>query len=506
MNERILLSVAAAGLLAACGDGSSGGGGVQQQLTFRGNGNPASGAVFNGPHAGQTVRAALLDGATVLDIQKTTVAASGDPAFSVTFAPAIDMSKAYTVHYWIDSNFGSPPLGAGACDPMVNDHQWSVAIPAGTTTRTEVHTPANTAEVCGTFTFPLTFTGDASFGTAHNGRNFHAALARGAEATALDTVDGVIAAGGFSAPFTPELVVGEPYSVKLWVDVNQSNTCDAPPTDHSWTVDVPTSLAGHQTTLTYAHVAANFTNVCSFFAPPAFLTFQGAGAGPTPFNGPHAGQTLRAALLDGAAVLDIQKTTVAATGTDPAFSVTFTPAIDTAKAYTIHYWVDSNFGTPPLGAGWCDPKANDHQWSVTTAAGETTKTVVHDNTANPTTDVCGTFTFPLTFRGDGSFGAIHNGQAFQAGLVAGAAAAAAEVLGGNVTNANPDLQVTFVRELVIGEPYSVKLWVNSGGTAACEAPPTDHQWSFDVPTTLGAAETLAVAHTASFTSVCSFFP
>jgi hypothetical protein len=265
MNERTLPSLAAAVLLAACGSSSDGGGTMSQYLTFRGNGNPGAGAVFNGPHAGQTLRAALLDGATVLDVQKTTVAATGDPAFSVTFAPAIDTSKAYTVHYWIDSNFGTPPLGALACDPRVNDHQWSVAIPVGATTHTEVHDGGATDEVCGTFTFPLTFTGDASFGSAHSGKTFHAALVRGGETTPLETADGLIGAGGFSVTFTPELVIGEPYSVKLWVDVNSSATCDAPTADHSWTVNVPTSLAAHQTTLTYAHAATGFTDVCSFF-------------------------------------------------------------------------------------------------------------------------------------------------------------------------------------------------------------------------------------------------
>ncbi len=267
MDKKIFLSLAAASLVAACGDDGNVGG--PQYLTFQGNGNAGAGAVFNGPHAGQTLRAALLDGATVLDIQKTTVAAAGtDPAFSVTFAPTIDTAKAYTVHYWIDSNFGLvAPAGAGECNPKATDHQWSVTVPAGQTTMKDLHLPASTADVCGTFTFPLTFRADGTFNGPHAGQAFKAALVRGAETTAMQVVSGNVAAAtvvpALSVTFTPELVIGEPYSVKLWMDFNSSTTCDAPPTDHQWTVTIPTSL-GSPETFTYGPHNTTFTNVCSF--------------------------------------------------------------------------------------------------------------------------------------------------------------------------------------------------------------------------------------------------
>ncbi len=266
MNKKILLSLAAASLVAACGDDEAGA--SPSYLTLQGNGNAGAGAVFNAAHAGQTVRAALLDGTTVLDIQKTTVAAVGtDPAFSVTFAPAIDLAKPYTVHYWIDSNFGlTAPAGAGECNPKATDHQWSIAVPAGQTTVKELHLPASTADVCPTFTFPLTFRADGTFNGPHAGQPFKAALVRGSETTALQVVSGTVAASGtpaLSVTFTPELVIGEVYSVKLWIDFNSNGTCEAPGTDHQWSVNIPTSL-GSPETFTYGPHNTTFTNVCSF--------------------------------------------------------------------------------------------------------------------------------------------------------------------------------------------------------------------------------------------------
>lgn len=259
MNQKLFYVLAAAGLIAACGDDNETP--APTQLTFQGD------ASFVGPHAGMTLRAALLDGAAVLEIQKTTVASAAgtDPSFSVTFTPTLDAAKAYTVHYWIDSNFGL--TGQGVCNPKANDHQWTVAIPAGQTSRKETHSGATTTDVCGTFTFPLTFRADGTFNGPHAGQAFEAALVRGTETTAMQVVPGNVAASGtnpaLSVTFTPELVIGEPYSVKLWMDHNASGTCDAPPTDHQWTVTIPTSL-GSPETFTYTPHNTTFTNVCSF--------------------------------------------------------------------------------------------------------------------------------------------------------------------------------------------------------------------------------------------------
>jgi hypothetical protein len=76
----------------------------------------------------------------------------------------------------------------------------------------------------------------------------------------------VAAAGvdpAFTATFTPALFLGESYAVKLWID-SGNGSCDAAPTDHQWSVTIPTDPSSHQATVSYAH-SASFTPVCSFF-------------------------------------------------------------------------------------------------------------------------------------------------------------------------------------------------------------------------------------------------
>lgn len=269
----ILVAVASAALLSACG-GSSGGS-SPSHLTFNGNGNAGAGAVFNGPHAGQTVRAALLDGTTVLDLQKATVAAAGtDPAFSITFAPTIDTSKPYTVNYWIDSDFQTGAAGANKCGAPSDDHQWTVPIPAGQTSFTDVHRPTATANVCSTFVFPLTFVADSSYLAPHHDQPFKAALVHGSDTAAEEIVPGTVAALGsanaISVSFSEQLIIGDSYSVKLWIDSNFSGgtvgVCDPPANDHQWSFPVQNTLASHPGTMNApTHSGATTTDVCSFF-------------------------------------------------------------------------------------------------------------------------------------------------------------------------------------------------------------------------------------------------
>ena len=228
------------------------------QITLTGS------TTFNGPHAGQTIRAALVrasDNAT-LDIKKGTVAATGtSPAFSFTFTPTVDLAVAYKIRYWADHNSND------ACDAPPTDHQWEVDAPAGQTAVSVTHNTTFT-NVCATFTFPLTFVGSTTFNGPHAGNAFKAALVRGTATTALEVVTGTVAAAGtnpaFSVTFVPRLVIGESYSVKLWMDFNANGTCDAAPADHQWSVPIPADPSTHQSTVTYAH-NTTFTSVCAWF-------------------------------------------------------------------------------------------------------------------------------------------------------------------------------------------------------------------------------------------------
>ncbi len=258
MKKTTLLSIGFASLLAACGSDSATPLPTTGQITFSGT------TTFNGPHAGQTIRAALVRASdnTTLDLQKLTVAPSGtSPAFSFTFAPPVDLSVAHKIRYWVDFNSND------ACDAAPADHQWEIDAPVGQSAVSVAHNATFTS-VCSTFTFPLTFTGSATFNGPHAGNAFRAALVRGTSATALDLQAGTVAATGtvpaFSAAFAPRLVIGEAYSVKLWMDFNANTTCDAPPADHQWSIPVVTDLATHLATVSYGH-NTTFTSVCAWF-------------------------------------------------------------------------------------------------------------------------------------------------------------------------------------------------------------------------------------------------
>jgi hypothetical protein len=260
MKTTTLLAIGCVSLLSACGSDSTtpAPAATTGQITLTGTSS------FNGPHAGQTIRAALVRASddVTLDLQKATVAAAGtNPAFAFTFAPTVDLSVAYKLRYWVDFNSND------TCDAAPADHQWEVDAPAGQAAVTVAHNTTFTS-VCTTFTFPLTFVGSATFNGPHAGNAFKAALVRGSAATALDTQAGTVAPTGtspaFSVTFAPRLVIGEAYSVKLWMDFNASATCDAAPADHQWSVPIPADLSTYQSTVTYAH-NTSFTSVCAWF-------------------------------------------------------------------------------------------------------------------------------------------------------------------------------------------------------------------------------------------------
>jgi hypothetical protein len=260
MKTTTLLAIGCVSLLSACGKDSTtpAPAATTGQITLIGTSS------FNGPHAGQTIRAALVRASddVTLDLQKATVAAAGtNPAFSFTFTPTVDLTVAYKLRYWVDFNSND------SCDAAPADHQWEVDAPAGQAAVSVAHNTTFTS-VCTTFTFPLTFVGSTTFNGPHAGNAFKAALVRGSATTALDTQAGTVAATGtnpaFSVTFAPKLVIGEAYSVKLWMDFNASATCDAAPADHQWSVAIPADLSTHQSTVTYAH-NTSFTSVCAWF-------------------------------------------------------------------------------------------------------------------------------------------------------------------------------------------------------------------------------------------------
>ncbi|MBS9403558.1 hypothetical protein KG088_07945 [Halomonas sp. TRM85114] len=89
------------------------------------------------------------------------------------------------------------------------------------------------------------------------------------------------------------------------------------------------------------------------------LTFVGDGT----FNLPHGEQAIHVALYDVAAG-EVVATDSGSVSPDqePAFSFTFSGALEEGNLYDVHYWIDSNFGGGSEGS--CDPVNVDHQWRV----------------------------------------------------------------------------------------------------------------------------------------------
>ncbi|MDX1673487.1 MAG: hypothetical protein R3314_01700 [Longimicrobiales bacterium] len=257
--------VALVGLTACDGDSTGMEDPGPYTLTFEGD------ASFQGAHGGQTLRAALVSGGTVEATAETTVSASADPAFSLTFEDAVAADQSYEIHYWIDSNFGG---GAEAvCDGPDTDHQWSLDVPSATEdlTVTDTHRPTETMDVCATFAADLTFQGDASFQGPHGGQAIQVGVVRSSDGTLVVSSSGTVSASAdpsFSFDFPGALLKGVGYEVHYWIDSNfgdgTAGTCDEVDDDHQWAVDLGSTMES-TVTHTESHDAGAQSAVCSTF-------------------------------------------------------------------------------------------------------------------------------------------------------------------------------------------------------------------------------------------------
>jgi hypothetical protein len=109
------------------------------------------------------------------------------------------------------------------------------------------------------------------------------------------------------------------------------------------------------------------------------------------FQGPHGGQPIAIALVrasDGSVVVEANGAVSASE--DPSFTWSTGAVMQAGIDYEVHYWIDSNFGGGAVGV--CDPKANDHQWSVEflSVSNDVDFTTEHEPAL--TEDVCATLT------------------------------------------------------------------------------------------------------------------
>jgi hypothetical protein len=109
-------------------------------------------------------------------------------------------------------------------------------------------------------TFDLTFSG-TGFGP-HDGQTITVAVTDIEDAVVVATDSTTISGGAFSFNFPGILGETHTFHVDYYADVNGSDSCEAPPTDHAWRVDIPAVSADVDLPVTHN---TDFTDVCGSF-------------------------------------------------------------------------------------------------------------------------------------------------------------------------------------------------------------------------------------------------
>lgn len=228
-------------------------------------------ATFQGAHAGQTVRVAVVSDGVVVAEDEGTVASSGSASFFFTFPDLLELGEDYEVHYWIDSNFSGG--AADVCDGPTVDHQWPVDLGTASAdeAHVETHRPQETMSVCATFAADLVFQGDAGFQIPHGGQNVEVAVVRSSDGAVLVRGSDVVSSQedpSFSVSLPGSLMLGESFQVHYWIDSNFGGgtvgTCDPPVNDHQWSVDLGMPDAP-TVTFTDSHRPTETSGVCDSF-------------------------------------------------------------------------------------------------------------------------------------------------------------------------------------------------------------------------------------------------
>lgn len=193
--------------------------------------------------------------------------------------------------------------------------------------------------------------------------------------TGTTTVDD---AGLFGFQWPDLLREDEAYTVDFYADVNDSDGCDAPPTDHMWREVIPPVTADVE--IDWEH-SGDWVDVCATFGgygdPPLHdLAFTASLA-------PHANQQVTAAVVDvaSATVKTTRTETVSAEG---ALVMSWARILEPGADYTLDFFADVD------GDGLCDTPPDDHAWrlAIDDAAGDVVLEFAH---TTDFTDVCATF-------------------------------------------------------------------------------------------------------------------
>ncbi len=219
------------------------------ELRFSGSGYAA--------RNGQTIRAALVQGDTREVVGDETFVLS-DGTFSFKWPSAVSAGRSYYIDHFVDTD------GNGQCDPPPVDEVWRTEVSSvrGPTTIEGPHNTNYNAS-CSSFVTPahnLTFSG-TSF-DLNNNQKLSIAVTRISNSNVIVKTDTTITSGKVEFNWRGILLRGKAYRIQYFIDVNGNRTCDAPPEDNGWSVDIPAATSNvslnEERTLKFANVCPVF--------------------------------------------------------------------------------------------------------------------------------------------------------------------------------------------------------------------------------------------------------
>lgn len=281
----------------------------------------------------------------------------------------------------------------------------------------------------------------------------------------------LISSANFSVTL-PAVDIGGSYFVDFFVDFNSNGRYDAPPSDHTWRLNLNNALGND--TLTFSH-NASFTDI----KWQNILTINFAGMTP------HIGQMLEIKLENSTTEKEIGRVKIPAI-TSASFPVQIIGLIEPGD-YSVEFYADFN------GNGIYDAPPTDHAWKIgfNYTGGNVDLSFNHNATF---TDIQWKYLLTVNFTSL----TPHVGQLFELRVVkvenleeAGRVSLPA-VLVPNFTVEVPGFD--------LNKDYNIDFYADLNGNGSYNTPPVDHAWRQTFNSSTGDF-TSAFSHNASFTDI-----
>jgi len=205
---------------------------------------------------------------------------------------------------------------------------------------------------------------------------------------------------------------------------------------------------------------------------PYDLTFSGSG-----FD-LHEGNSLHVAVVDALSGDVVDRTS--AVISDGSFSFSWTAALQRSRPYRIDFFADLN------GNGTCEAPPDDHVWRIGIPSVKDDRVITFTHSTDFDASACSSFP-----RDPGPFDLIFSGTGFDPHEGNTLHVAVIESGSGSVLDRSSALvqdgafSFTWTDVLAADEAYRVDFYADFNGSGACEAPPEDHVWRFEIPAVTG---------------------